>query len=641
MGMRYYKHEDGWTWTFRKRDNQGSRISNPFNNGIEKISESFYITNFPDHLDAKGLWRACEPFGRIVDAYIAKKHSKLGKRFAFVRFLGISKAEDFVKRLSTIWINNHHVFAAVARFKRPSLVQRNFKSQSNIQHAFRKPKPQAVDKGNYQSEASTYASVVNGGAPKHSISHQRDSKKSITLHDSDLIKIDDSSRVLLAKVKDIGTMNNIYHLCTNEGFSNISIHHVGGLCLWFQFLDSEQCIAFKNNFTMNTFFSSIKNVSQNFIVDERMIWIEINGLPLCAWGSSALKKVASLFGKFIFFENDQGTTIGTGRVCIATTQKKFISEEVTVSVNGVDFNVNVHELATWSINIDKVQDYDDETSEKEDGTPSSDFGDLISEGKLEENFIVDERMIWIEINGLPLCAWGSSALKKVASLFGKFIFFENDQGTTIGTGRVCIATTQKSFISEEVTVSVNGVDFNVNVHELAIWSINIDKVQDSDDETSEKEDGTPSSDFGDLISGDKLEEVRHDNHIDNSEENIKKSTESMEHVVKDQSHTSSPILNTSNVNKASTDSEDLSCPPGFEHLKRNISTHPSHSVCSSSAKCSTMFAKYRKKDIKSLSLLHEMNHIIEVGGALGYDVRGCRKTLKGILNESGASFFNK
>lgn len=260
---------------------------------------------------------------------------------------------------------------------------------------------------------------------------------------------------------------------------------------------------------------------------------------------------------------------------------------------------------------------------------------------VSQNFIVDERVIWVEINGLPLCAWGSSALKKVASLFGKFIFFENDQGTTIGTGRVCIATTQKKFISEEVTVSVNGVDFNVNVHELATWSINIDKVQDSDDETSEKEDGTPNSDFGDLISEDKLEEVRHDNHIDNSEENIEKSAESMEHVVKDQSHTSSPILNTSNVNKASTDSEDLSCPPGFEHLKRNISTHPSHFVCSSSGKCSTMFAKYRKKDIKSISLLHEMNHIIEVGGALGYDVRGCRKTLKGILNESGASFFNK
>nr|GEX78589.1 RNA-directed DNA polymerase, eukaryota, reverse transcriptase zinc-binding domain protein [Tanacetum cinerariifolium] len=100
--------------------------------------------------------------------------------------------------------------------------------------------------------------------------------------------------------------------------------------------------------------------------------------------------------------------------------------------------------------------------------------------------------------------------------------------TTIGTCRVCIATTQKKFISKDVTISVN--DLIVNVHELATWSINIDKVQDSDDETSEKEDGINNSDIGDLISKHNLDEVWLDNHIDNSEEKIEKSAESKEHL---------------------------------------------------------------------------------------------------------------
>ncbi|GJU03040.1 hypothetical protein Tco_1113378 [Tanacetum coccineum] len=53
----------------------------------------------------------------------------------------------------------------------------------------------------------------------------------------------------------------------------------------------------RKNTMLKSFLSLVKLVSKNFYVDERMAWVEISGLPLCAWGSNAYKKVASLVDK--------------------------------------------------------------------------------------------------------------------------------------------------------------------------------------------------------------------------------------------------------------------------------------------------------------------------------------------------------
>ncbi|GJY05150.1 RNA-directed DNA polymerase, eukaryota, reverse transcriptase zinc-binding domain protein [Tanacetum coccineum] len=55
---------------------------------------------------------------------------------------------------------------------------------------------------------------------------------------------------------------------------------------------------------------------------------------------------------------------------------------------------------------------------------------------------------------------------------------------------------------------------------------------------------------------------------------------------------------------------DLSCPPGFEHLKRE-----------SSRRYSNSFAKRQNKDIKGISFIHELSQLIVVRGSLGLDLR--------------------
>ncbi|GJX94450.1 glycosyl transferase, family 14 protein, partial [Tanacetum coccineum] len=196
-----------------------------------------------------------------------------------------------------------------------------------------------------------FASVTNGIAkPTIDTSLTNANIRALVLNDQDLINVEDPSMVLLVKLKDVNSMRNMYVICRNKGFTKLKIHHVGGQ-IWIQFPSSSSANYFQTNAFLKSVYSCIKIATPSFKVDERMIWIEIRGLPLCAWGSNSYKKVADMFGKFMFFEAEESTKMSSGRICISTKSHNFVSERVLVEVHGVNYDVHVQELGTWNINI--------------------------------------------------------------------------------------------------------------------------------------------------------------------------------------------------------------------------------------------------------------------------------------------------
>ncbi|KAI3824972.1 hypothetical protein L1987_06446 [Smallanthus sonchifolius] len=63
-----------------------------------------------------------------------------------------------------------------------------------------------------------------------------------------------------------------------------------------------------------SYFKDLQPLSKNFVIEDRIVWVDIVGLPFCAWSPSAFKKVASLWGEVMLLSEDQDEALLVGRV---------------------------------------------------------------------------------------------------------------------------------------------------------------------------------------------------------------------------------------------------------------------------------------------------------------------------------------
>ncbi|GKE16521.1 nucleotide-binding alpha-beta plait domain-containing protein, partial [Tanacetum coccineum] len=118
---------------------------------VRMISTSIYVTNFPNHINVKELWRVCSQFENVIDSFIPNRRSKNGKRFGFVRFIKSTNVDRLVDNLCRIWIGRFKLYANVAN--RPP-INKGYHSQANTHinsssdvSAFKRKHPSVINGG--------------------------------------------------------------------------------------------------------------------------------------------------------------------------------------------------------------------------------------------------------------------------------------------------------------------------------------------------------------------------------------------------------------------------------------------------------------------------------------------------------------
>ncbi|GKB95523.1 RNA-directed DNA polymerase, eukaryota, nucleotide-binding alpha-beta plait domain protein [Tanacetum coccineum] len=294
------------------------------------ISKSIFITIFPDSTTSKDLWNLCQPHGTVVDVFIPNRKSKSGKRFAFIRFIKVDNIDRLVGNLCTLWIGRFHLHANVVRFDRPP------KYASRSSHPVN-PKP-----ANHVSPVATsFVSAVKGNSSPFV------SKPALVLDESCLVTRD-LGYFVMGEVLQFSSINNLRVILSNEGFPNAHIVYLGGLWVMIELESAKTKLNLMNHVGVASWFRSLCNAQSDFVAKERIVWVDIEGVPLHAWSRSTFFKIGSKWGDVLELEDDHDDLFARKRLCIKTKHEENILESFKIIVKGKVFCVRAKELFVWN-----------------------------------------------------------------------------------------------------------------------------------------------------------------------------------------------------------------------------------------------------------------------------------------------------
>nr|GFA94100.1 UvrD-like helicase, ATP-binding domain, P-loop containing nucleoside triphosphate hydrolase [Tanacetum cinerariifolium] len=221
-----------------------------------RISKSVFVSNFPEGCTSKDLWKVCNDYGTVVDVFIPNKKSKAGKRFTFVKFIKL-------------------VFPTC----------KDMLAAPSNSTGFRQPKA--------QDHVGSYVNVVNGSSIAAVPGPYISSASTLVLDDSCVFERD-LSKYAMVKVKDVNSIPNLRTLLMDEGFFDFILKYLGGMWVMFEFDKVDTKVNMMQHIGVKSWFHVIQDAVHDFVSDERIVWVDIEGVPLNVWSRETFMRIGKV-----------------------------------------------------------------------------------------------------------------------------------------------------------------------------------------------------------------------------------------------------------------------------------------------------------------------------------------------------------
>ncbi|PWA48331.1 hypothetical protein CTI12_AA491790 [Artemisia annua] len=320
-----------------------------------------YVSNFPTHLTIRELSNICGKRGNIVDVYIAKHKNKFGQMFGFIRYSGIENQDILIDSLNGIWIGKLRLHANIARFAKSDRKEGVRKAQATVKSAVKPVVQKSVNRVvNCSQSFSNAVKGVFDGEKSDCGGMAKDDCSTIVASRDDNPELESA---ILGCYKDFRSIVNSNIICRNEGFIGVDVKYLGGLWVLFSFQDTKARDCFLKHEGVKSWFSELKPWHDDFVLQERLVWLEIEGVPIRAWNNDTFNSICSKYGEVLFIDETDSSNRFSIRVCIKTSHHHLIFASTTVTLKGVSYIYRVRELRSWTPNFTSdVGDSDEEES---------------------------------------------------------------------------------------------------------------------------------------------------------------------------------------------------------------------------------------------------------------------------------------
>nr|GFB19261.1 nucleotide-binding alpha-beta plait domain-containing protein [Tanacetum cinerariifolium] len=186
-------------------------------------------------------------------------------------------------------MGSHHLHANVARFQRPPDVNSGEYTHQNGNYV---PKKTESNSNNgSRTVKMSYVNVVNRDTKS------REACEPALLLDESCLNQLDYSLGLFGKVKEFSSFDNMRMVLRNEGFNDIDLRYMGGMWIMINFKTEDTKAKFQSCLGATSWFSQIIQMSKELVIDERITWVDIEGIPLKLWSESTFNRIVAKWGK--------------------------------------------------------------------------------------------------------------------------------------------------------------------------------------------------------------------------------------------------------------------------------------------------------------------------------------------------------
>nr|GFA60846.1 nucleotide-binding alpha-beta plait domain-containing protein [Tanacetum cinerariifolium] len=163
---------------------------------------------------------------------------------------------------------------------------------------------------------------------------------------------------------------------SNEGFTDIKIQYLGEFWVMLSFMSVKSLRAFRDNVSVGSWFTQVKQATMDFTTEERIAWVEVEGIPFKLWSGNTFKRVAAKWGRLLDIDDQEDECFHSKRLCIHTKKMGSIDEDFKICYQGKVFLIRAKEMPGWVPDFlnDSEDDERDEEEYKDGESKNEDNG---------------------------------------------------------------------------------------------------------------------------------------------------------------------------------------------------------------------------------------------------------------------------